>query len=306
MAEYKVIDKSALEAITQLMNLRSRYTSAIDSTYAEYLNDYDRNKDILTEKALNNQREASKGYGKRKVADLYDAMQKEAEKAFQTMKSELRLWATSPADNSIIEQLKPYYEFGLKMEPEEINALVERAAGNYVTLRCIDAAARKSGYHVTFTTMADFQKDIDELESKFRALQYYAPTGSGHATDLLPERVMVNGIPQGYVSSINVAVSSSVARALSDQLREVKDRWECNVLPIVSKTAEDGETAAENAQRTTAPNIKAEPIQTDEQLAAAIAAEREKQNKRSKEILEMYGAKFKQEEPHDTPQNSEE
>lgn len=312
MAEsIKSYDKSAANAIRQLINIRERYIAGVTAAYSEYREEYNQGKDLFTAEALLQRRTKARNAGKRNVSLLYQTMIQDAAKAFETMREALAMWATETPNKDVMEQLRAYKDFGVKIGEAEINALLERAAGNYITMCCIDSVARKSGYRVTLTPFDEFKKDVDELESGFNNMQYFVPDGfDDYLTHLLPDRTMVNGVPQGYVTSINVAISNGLTRKLSEKLKKVLGRWDLAVLPEVSKALEDEEKKEEQKeqeteQRVTDPNTKAD-TNGPEQLAQESAETRMKQAKRSKEILEMYGAKFKQEEPHDAPQDSAE
>ena len=105
-----------------------------------------------------------------------------------------------------------YHDFDLKMEQIEIKAMAEQAAGCYVALKCLNAVAEKSGYHVNTPTLPDYMKDLDTIQRGFDALYLYAPqNGDGHSTDLLPNK-NYRGIDYGRPTSTDVGAWQTFKR----------------------------------------------------------------------------------------------
>ena len=153
----------------------------------------------------------------------------------EKMRSALYAWIREPADPAFLAQLRTYHDFDLKMEQVEIEAMVEQAAGNFVALRCLNAVAEKAGYHINAPSLPDYMRDLEAIERGFDALYLYAPTGDGHATDLLPNK-KYHGIDYGRPSATDVVIAGASVKALEGTLREIQERWGAHVQPTITKT----------------------------------------------------------------------
>ena len=114
--------------------------------------------------------------------------------------------------------------------------MAEQAAGNFAALRCLNAVAEKSGFHVNSPTLTNYMRDLNTIQQGFDALYLYAPqNGDGHSTDLLPNK-NYRGVDYGRPTSTDVSIAVAGAKALERTLREIQERWSTHVQPTITKT----------------------------------------------------------------------
>lgn len=233
--KYTTTSKAANEAAKELINILHRHIAGVDAAYSTYAIEKDRNKGLYTEAALEAQAARAQESGRRTVAQQMEDTRAAVRDEVEKMRSALYAWIREPADPAFLAQLRTYHDFDLKMEQVEIEAMAERAAGNFVSLKCLNAVAEKSGYRVNIPTLPEYMGDLTAIERGFNALYLYAPTGDGHATDLLPNK-QYHGIDYGRPSATDVVISGTSAKNLEGTLREIQERWSNHVQPTITQT----------------------------------------------------------------------
>ena len=238
MVKYTAVSRAAEKSAKELLNILRRHVAGVDSAYSTYNVERDRNKALYTEAALAAQAAQAQVSGRRAVAQQMEDTRAAALAEIEKMRSALYAWIAEPANPAFLTQLHTYHDFDLNMEQIEIEAMAEQAAGSFVALRCLNAVAEKSGFHVNTPTLPDYIKDLDTIQRRFDALYLYAPqNGDGHSADLLPNK-NYRGIDYGRPTSTDVSIAVAGAKALEGTLREIQERWSAHVQPVTVKTEE--------------------------------------------------------------------
>ena len=238
MVKYTAVSRAAEKSAKELLNILRRHVAGVDSAYSTYNVERDRNKALYTEAALAAQAAQAQVSGRRAVAQQMEDTRAAALAEIEKMRSALYAWIAEPANPAFLTQLRTYHDFDLNMEQIEIEAMAEQAAGSFVALRCLNAVAEKSGFHVNTPTLPDYIKDLDTIQRRFDALYLYAPqNGDGHSADLLPNK-NYRGIDYGRPTSTDVSIAVAGAKALEGTLREIQERWSAHVQPVTVKTEE--------------------------------------------------------------------
>lgn len=233
--KYTAVNKAAEQAARELINIKNRHVAGVNSAYSTYNVEKNRNKNLYTAEALAAQAAQAQESGRRFVAQQMEDTRAAVTVEVEKMRSALYAWIREPADPAFLAQLRTYHNFDLKLEQVEIEAMVEQAAGNFVALRCLNAVAEKAGYHINAPSLPDYMRDLEAIERGFDALYLYAPTGDGHAADLLPNK-KYQGIDYGRPSATDVVIAGASAKALEGTLREIRERWGTHVQPTITKT----------------------------------------------------------------------
>ena len=291
--EYTTPSKATNEATKQLINILHRHVSGVNASYSAYAADRDRNKGLYTEAALAAQAAQAQVSGRRAVAQQMEDTRAAVLAEIEKMRSALYAWIAEPANPDFLAQLRIYHDFDLRMEQIEIEAMAEQAAGCYVALKCLNAVAEKSGYHVNTPTLPDYLKDLDTIQRGFDALYLYAPqNGDGHSTDLLPNK-NYRGIDYGRPTSTDVSIAVSGAKALEGMLRKIQERWSAHVQPTITKTedlpADEVKDIVSAAARKTPDAVTVDQNGTEaEDEARRMGAEMAEADRRAAEGRKFY------------------
>ncbi len=291
--EYTMPSNATNEATKQLINILHRHVSGVNASYSAYAADRDRNKGLYTEAALAAQAAQAQESGRRAVAQQMEDTRAAVLAETEKMRSALYAWIAEPANPAFLVQLRTYHDFDLKMEQIEIEAMAEQAAGNFVALRCLNAVAEKSGFHVNTPTLPDYIRDLDTIQRGFDALYLYAPqNGDGRSTDLLPNK-NYRGIDYGRPTSTDVSIAVAGAKALEGTLREIQERWSAHVQPTITKTedlpADEVKDIVSAAARKTPDAVTVDQSGTEaEDEARRMGAEMAEANRKANEGLQYY------------------
>lgn len=289
--EYTTPSKATNEATKELINALHRHIAGTNSAYSTYNVERDRNKGLYTEAALAAQAAQAQESGRRAVAQQMEDTRAAVLAEIEKMRSALYAWIAEPANPDFLAQLRTYHDFDLRMEQIEIEAMAEQAAGNFVALRCLNAVAEKSGFHVNTPTLPDYMKDLDAIQRGFDALYLYAPQGDGHSTDLLPNK-NYRGIDYGRPTSTDVSIAVAGANALEGTLREIQERWSAYVRPTITKTedlpADEVKDIVSAAARKTPDAVTVDQNNTAEDEARRMGAEQAEADRRAAEGLKHY------------------
>ena len=290
--EYTTPSKVTNEATKELINTLHRHIAGTNSAYSTYNVERDRNKGLYTEAALAAQAAQAQESGRRAVAQQMEDTRAAVLAEIEKMRSALYAWIAEPANPDFLVQLRTYHDFDLRMEQIEIEAMAEQAAGNFVALRCLNAVAEKSGFHVNTPTLPDYIKDLDTIQRGFDALYLYAPQGDGHSTDLLPNK-NYRGIDYGRPTSTDVSIAVAGAKALEGTLREIQERWSAHVQPTITKTedlpADEVKDIVSATARKTPDAVTVDQSGTEaEDEARRMGAEMAEANRKANEGLQYY------------------
>lgn len=291
--KYTTTSKAVNEAAKELINILHRHIAGVDAAYSTYAIEKDRNKGLYTEAALEAQAARAQESGRRTVAQQMEDTRAAVRDEVEKMRSALYAWVNEPADPAFLAQIRTYHDFDLKMEQLEIEAMTEQAAGCYVALKCLNAVAEKSGYHVNTPTLPDYIRDLDTIQRGFDALYLYAPqNGDGRSTDLLPNK-NYRGIDYGRPTSTDVSIAVAGAKALEGTLREIQERWSAHVQPTITKTedlpADEVKDIVSAAARKTPDAVTVDQNGTEaEDEARRMGAEMAEANRRAAEGLKHY------------------
>ena len=289
--EYPTPSKVTNEATKELINALHRHIAGTNSAYSTYAAERDRNKGLYTEAALAAQAAQAQESGRRAVAQQMEDTRAAVLAEVEKMRSALYAWIAEPANPAFLAQLRTYHDFDLKMEQIEIDAMAEQAAGNFVALRCLNAVAEKSGFHINTPTLPDYMKDLDAIQRGFDALYLYAPQGDGHSTDLLPNK-NYRGIDYGRPTSTDVSIAVAGAKALEGTLREIQERWSAHVQPTITKTedlsADEVNDIVNAAARKTPDAVTVDQNSTAEDEARRMGAEMAEADRRAAEGRKFY------------------
>lgn len=291
--EYTTPSRATNEATKELINILHRHIAGVNSVYSTYTVERDRNKGLYTEAALAAQAVQAQESGRRAVTQQMEDTRAAVLAEIEKMRSALYTWIREPAAVDFLAQLRTYHDFDLRMERIEIEAMAEQAAGCYVALKCLNAVAEKSGYHVNTPTLPDYMKDLDTIQWGFDALYLYAPqNGDGHSTDLLPNK-NYRGIDYGRPTSTDVSIAVAGAKALEGTLREIQERWSAHVQPTITKTedlsADEVNDIVNAAARKTPDAVTVDQNGTEaEDEARRMGAEQAEADRRAAEGLKHY------------------
>ena len=293
MVKYTAVSRAAEKSAKELLNILRRHVAGVDSAYSTYNVERDRNKALYTEAALAAQAAQAQESGRRAVAQQMEDTRAAALAEIEKMRSALYAWIAEPANPAFLTQLHTYHDFDLNMEQIEIEAMAEQAAGSFVALRCLNAVAEKSGFHVNTPTLPDYIKDLDTIQRRFDALYLYAPqNGDGHSADLLPNK-NYRGIDYGRPTSTDVSIAVAGAKALEGTLREIQERWSAHVQPVTVKTeelaADEVSDVVEAAARKTPDAVQIEENgDRAVEMARQMGAQRAEAARKAKDGLKNY------------------
>lgn len=289
--EYTAVNKAAERAVKELINIKNRHIAGVNSAYSAYRQKWD-DQAVYQKEYFDKRVEEAKKRGIQDVREQLANTKAETAAQIKEMRSALYAWIHEPADPAFLAQLRTYHDFDLRMEQIEIEAMAEQAAGNFVALRCLNAVAEKSGFHVNTPTLSDYIRDLDTIQRGFDALYLYAPqNGDGHSTDLLPNR-KYRGFDYGRPNETDVVLAGASAKALEGTLREIQERWSNHVQPTITKTeqlaADEVNDIVSAAARKTPDAVTVDRNSTAEEEARRMGAEQADAARRAAEGLKHY------------------
>ena len=205
-------------------------------------------------------------------------------------------------DNAFIATLRLYRDFGLTMSKAELTALLQGAGGNYCALRCLQSAAKDSGYSLRFPGVEDFQRDIETI-----ARLAYEPPVEYAPLDYVSELKEI--IPQSPIrrqdGSIAYTVDSNITHLILrsqefssawKNMGAISDRWSAAIVPSIDELkperTEDGETVSieEQHEKNIADAAGQVDIDSNDAVVAAqkIGEQRAAEAAQSKSIIASY------------------
>ena len=280
---YLNINKQGDRSLVELLNRKRQYVAGVDALYPKYREACNRNKGLYTSEAMEKQKLEAKREYRAQLLNMFNDLWHDVGVEVDLMKETLACWVSEPANPAFLAQISAYKDFDLALSRTELEALVDGAGGSYVSLRCLDKLAGKSGLRVSVPSVEDFGKDLERIKMDFWNLRLYGPVGEGDVLDLLPDVVTYNGQQMGAPTVNQATLAWQTARNLDKHLEEIRGRWSSSVQPMVTVKEEaygiDEQDAQEEADRIRAENgeqrTTAESITVDDNGDAAIKLARE-------------------------------
>ena len=289
--KYTAVNKAAECAVKELINIKNRHIAGVNSAYSTYRQKWD-DQAVYQKEYFDKRVEEAKKRGIQHVREQLANTKTETAAQIKEMRSALYAWIREPADPAFLAQLRTYHDFDLKLEQVEIEVMAEQAAGNFAALRCLNAVAEKSGYHINFPSLTDYMRDLDAIERGFDALYLYAPqNGDGHSTDLLPNK-KYRGLDYGRPNETDVVLAGAGAKSLEGTLLEIQERWNNHVQPTITKTeqlaTDEVDDIVNAAARKTPDTVTVDQNSTAEEEARRMGAEQADAARRAAEGLKHY------------------
>lgn len=198
------------------------------------------------------------------------------------------------------DALKFYGDYGLQPTETEIAALLELNGGASLGLRALSAVLEKvqSPLRIEYTTTDQFERDLADLGKLGEWAACYAPLQLHHEICQLYVNTpnLRNGIDVGDKwGSVSLMVQSQLFESAIDDLRAMSERWSTETVPSITqlKDYKNGEDASAAelfiADREAVTNAAKVSKDADgESIAARIAQEQARADKRAAEILNLY------------------
>ena len=170
-----------------------------------------------------------------------------------------------PANPKLLDQLRTYAEFGLKMTHAELESYLELAGDNPIALKAVKAVAEQSGFSVTLPD-DDFKKDLKTIEGMASVPSMWCdPEYLAEAMEVLPDRPYFRddgsvSHSAGRPNSVYLLTRAGLHNSVAKELERISQKWGTRFVPEISelKPIEDPETG--------------EIVSPEEQHAQAVAA----------------------------------
>lgn len=202
--------------------------------------------------------------------------------AVSKLKKALSDYLTAPANPALLEQLRVFTDFNVKMSRAELESFILQAADNYTALRCIQTVAENSGFTVTIPE--GFEEDLATIAKLGRVPSMWCPAEYlSEGMEVLPD--IPHFADDGSVAytsnrpdSIYLLIQSGAFNAARRELTNISEKWSRAFVPTISelKPVEDAtgevistpeqqhaqavEAAAEAVDiKTTIQGLKADP-----------------------------------------------
>ena len=168
--------------------------------------------------------------------------------AVSKLKKEMSGYLTTPANPALLEQLRVYTDFNMKMSREELEAFVIQAEGNYTALRAIQKVAANSGFGVTIPE--GFEKDLAMIATLGRVPSMYCPADYlAEGKEVLPD--IPHFADDGTVAysvdrpdNIYLLIRAGGLDSARRELANISEKWGTAFVPTISelKPIKDGVT----------------------------------------------------------------
>ena len=212
---------------------------------------------------------------------------------------------TTPPGDLFLKSLDVYSRYNVKLSRLELESLITLAAGSYSALRALQSVAQKSGFEISFPTVADYEADLHKLESMLTHLPLcFAPLNLvTEGLEVMPERpVRRHDGSAAYMikgNSVGAILTATQFNGLFNGLEETAERWAGSIVPALSELkpiqdAETGEEISPVEQKAAAIVDAAKQVSVDDDQAVRISREigqrRAEAAAESARILSHYGA----------------
>ena len=237
---------------------------------------------------------------RRRLDEARSRLTESVKSEIETLRGVLREHVAIRPTDLFTSALKCYADFGLQPTETEIAALLELNGGASLGLRALSATLEKvqSPLRIEYTTTDQFERDLADLGKLGDQAACYAPLAFHRENCLLYANTpnLRNGIDTGdRWSSVTLTIQSQLFESAIDDLKAMSERWSTETVPSITqlKNYKDGEnsSAAEQfiADREAVTNAAKVSKDADgESIAARIAQEQAKADKRAAEILNLY------------------
>lgn len=168
--------------------------------------------------------------------------------AVSELKEAMSGYLTAPANPALLEQLRVFTDFNVKMSRSELEAFILKAAGNYTALRAIQTVAANSGFTVTIPE--GFEEDLATIAKLGRVPSMYCPPEYlSEGMEVLPD--IPHFADNGSVAysanrpdSIYLLIQSGAFNAARRELTNISEKWSRAFVPSISelKPVRDPET----------------------------------------------------------------
>lgn len=183
--------------------------------------------------------------------------------AVPKLKKEMSGYLTAPANPALLEQLRAFTDFNVKMSRGELESYILQAADNYTTLRCIQTLAANSGFTVTIPE--GFEEDLATIAKLGRVPSMWCPS------DYLSEGLEVLqdtpyfaddgsvAYTAGRPDSIYLLIQSGAFNAARRELANISEKWGTAFVPSISELKPVVDT------------VTGEVVSAEEQHSTAVA-----------------------------------
>lgn len=168
--------------------------------------------------------------------------------AVSKLKKALSDYLTAPANPALLEQLRAFTDFNVKMSRAELESFILQAADNYTALRCIQTVAANSGFTVTIPE--GFEEDLATIAKLGRVPSMWCPAEYlSEGMEVLPD--IPHFADDGSVAytsnrpdSIYLLIQSGAFNAARRELANISEKWGTAFVPSISelKPVRDPET----------------------------------------------------------------
>lgn len=299
--------KKIFEAISADM---SRFNTSVTDTLTRYKDAKEtaRSRSSAYKDEESEYRRSMEGELARAKAEITEAEKivSEATKANITKLREcLVQHVTTPPGDLFLKSLDVYSRYNVKLSRLELESLITLAAGSYAGMRALQSVAQKSGFGISFPTVADYEADLHKLESMLTHLPLcYAPLNLvTEGLEVMPERpVRRHDGSAAYMikgNSVGAILTATEFNSVFNHLEETAERWSSSIVPALSELkpiqdAETGEEISPVEQKAAAIVDAAKQVNVDDDQAVKISREigqrRAEAAAESARILSHYGA----------------
>lgn len=158
--------------------------------------------------------------------------------AVSKLKKALSDYLTAPANPALLEQLRVYTDFDMKMSREELESFILQAEGNYTALRAIQKVAANSGFTVTIPE--GFEEDLATITKLGRVPSMWCPPEYlSEGMEVLPD--IPHFADDGSVAytsnrpdSIYLLIQSGAFNAARRELTNISEKWSTAFVPEIS------------------------------------------------------------------------
>lgn len=159
--------------------------------------------------------------------------------AVSKLKKEMSDYLTAPANPALLDQLRVYTDFDMKMSRGELEAFVLQAADNYTALRCIQKVAANSGFTVTIPE--GFEEDLATIAKLGRVPSMWCPPEYlSEGLEVLPDRPFFRddgtvAHSTGRPDSVYLLIQSGDFNAARRELTSISEKWGTAFVPTISE-----------------------------------------------------------------------
>lgn len=159
--------------------------------------------------------------------------------AIPRLKKAMSDYLCKPANSALLDQLRVYTDFDMKMSRKELVAFIIQAEGNYTALRAIQKVAANSGFTVSIPD--GFEEDLENIAKLTRIPSMYC-----HPDYLSEGKEVLSDIPHfaddGTVvysadrpDNIYLLIRSGGFNSARAELERMAEKWGTAFVPAISE-----------------------------------------------------------------------